>query len=88
MRTSVPLPESQRCRARALECRATADLFRVDFARHHMLKAAEDFDRIAREARIPHVEIGISAQRKEAGLSDGEERKASAGRQFARGIAH
>ena len=59
MRTSVPRPESQRCRARALECRATADLFRVDFARHHMLKAAEDFDRIAREAREREIAQGI-----------------------------
>ena len=60
MLASVPVPESQWCRARALECRVTAQLFRVDFARDQMLKAAADFDGIAREAREREIAEGIS----------------------------
>lgn len=56
----LPIPASQRYRTRALECRAMADRFRVDFARTQMLKAAGDFDRIAEEAREREINMGIS----------------------------
>jgi purine nucleoside permease len=55
-----PIPESQRCRARALECRAVAGRLRVDFARTQMLKTAADFDRAARDAREREIVHGIA----------------------------
>ncbi|HTT48151.1 MAG TPA: hypothetical protein VMG39_09135 [Pseudolabrys sp.] len=57
---AVPMPESLRYRARAQQCRAMAKVFRADFARHHMLKAAADFERIARDAREREVVHGIA----------------------------
>ncbi len=56
----TPVPTSQRFRDRALECRAAASRFRVDFARNQMLKVAEDFERIAQEAREREITQGIS----------------------------
>jgi len=53
-------PESQRCRARARECRALAGRLRVDFAREHMLNAAAGFERNAREAQEREIARGIS----------------------------
>jgi hypothetical protein len=55
-----PIPESQHCRARARECRAVAARFRVDFARSQMLKTADDFERIARDAREREIVHGIA----------------------------
>ncbi len=60
MWTSLPLPESERYRARALECRATAGLFRTDITRGQMLKAAADFECIAEETRNREIAQGIS----------------------------
>ncbi len=60
MLTSLPLPESQWYRVRALECRSTAELFRTDNTRNQMLKAAADFDCIAEEARGREIAQGIS----------------------------
>jgi hypothetical protein len=58
------VPESERFRAHALECRVLAGYLRDEFARDHVLKAAADFDRIARdekEREIAHgmVQIGV-----------------------------
>jgi purine nucleoside permease len=55
-----PVPESQRARARALECRAMAARFRVDFAREQLLKTAANFDRIAEDAAAREIETGVS----------------------------
>ncbi len=57
---TTPVPESQRWRARALECRAMADVLRGELARRQMLKAAADFDRIADEAREREITQGMS----------------------------
>jgi purine nucleoside permease len=55
-----PVPESQRARARALECRAMAARFRVDFARRQLLRTAATFDRIAEDAAAREIETGVS----------------------------
>jgi hypothetical protein len=60
MSTVTLFPESQRYRARAVELRSFAGALHVDAARRRMLKAAEDFDRIAREARVREIAHGIS----------------------------
>ncbi|MGC1465565.1 MAG: hypothetical protein WA792_07515 [Pseudolabrys sp.] len=54
------VPESQRCRVRARECRALASRLRVDFAREHLLKAADGFERSARDAQEREIGHGIS----------------------------
>ncbi len=59
-RAALPMPESLHCRARARECRAMAARFRGDFARRHMLKAADDFERMARDAQEREVLTGIA----------------------------
>jgi hypothetical protein len=63
VQTFVPspslVPESQRCRVRARECRALAAQLHGDFARDHMLKAADDFERIARDAAEREIVHGI-----------------------------
>lgn len=60
MSTSTFFLESQRYRARAAELRSFAGVLHVDAARSRMLKAAEDFDRIAQEARATEIAHGIS----------------------------
>jgi hypothetical protein len=55
-----PVPHSQHCRARARECRALAGRLRLDSARQQMLSAAEDFERIAYEAREREIVHGMS----------------------------
>jgi hypothetical protein len=54
------VPESLRWRARARECRLAASRMRQDFARERMLKAAETFDRNAREVREREIAGGVS----------------------------
>jgi hypothetical protein len=53
------VPHSQHFRARARECRALAGRLRLDFAREQMLSAADDFERIAYEAREREIVHGI-----------------------------
>jgi hypothetical protein len=55
-----PVPHSQHCRARARECRMLAGQLRLDSARRQMLSAAEDFERIAYEAREREIVHGMS----------------------------
>jgi hypothetical protein len=55
-----PGPDSLNYRARALECRAMAARFRVDFARSQLLKSAENFERIARDEREREIVHGIA----------------------------
>ena len=55
----VPFVESQRWHARALECRIVADLFRDNFARERMWKAAANFENIAAETREREFAQGV-----------------------------
>lgn len=57
--TSV-LPESRRCWTRARECRTMAERFRLPIARDQMLKAASDFERMARDAEQREIVQGVS----------------------------
>jgi hypothetical protein len=54
------VPESLHWRARARECRLAASRLRQDFARERMLKAAETFERNAREMRDREIAGGVS----------------------------
>ncbi len=60
MSPTVAVPESRRCRTRAVECRTMAELFRVQIARDQMLKAAADYERMARDAKQREIAQGIS----------------------------
>jgi hypothetical protein len=53
------VPESQRFRARARECRVLAARLRLDFARERMLNAADRFEQSARDAQAREIEHGI-----------------------------
>ena len=54
------VPESQHWFLRARQCRQIASRMRQDFAREHMLKAAENFERNARDTREREIARGIS----------------------------
>jgi len=54
------VPESQHWRARARQCRAIASRMRGDFAREHMLKAADTFELKAEESKEREIVHGIS----------------------------
>jgi hypothetical protein len=57
---SPPLvPESQHWLNRARQCRLIAGRMRQDFAREHMLKAADAFERNAEESREREIARGI-----------------------------
>ena len=60
MPLSLAMPESRRCRTRARECRAMAELVRVHIARDQFLKAAADFERLGREAEQREIAQGLS----------------------------
>jgi hypothetical protein len=60
MPVTMYVPESRRCRTRALECRAMAGSFRGQFAREQMLKVATNYDRMAQDAKIREIAQGIS----------------------------
>ena len=64
---SIPVPESRRYHARARECRAMAQSFRVQGSRDQMLKAAADFERMAKDARAREIAAGLSHLRTLAG---------------------
>ena len=57
---SITVPESQRCRTRASECRTIAERLHVQIAREQMLKAAADYERMAREAEQREISQGLS----------------------------
>jgi hypothetical protein len=54
------VPESQHWRVRARQCRAIASRMRGDFAREHMLKAADTFELKAEESKEREIAHGIS----------------------------
>ena len=54
------VPESQHWLMRARQCRAIASRMRGDFAREHMLKAADTFELKAQESREREIVHGIS----------------------------
>ena len=54
------VPESQHWLFRAQQCRAIASRMQQDFAREHMLKAAENFERSARETKEREIARGIT----------------------------
>ena len=60
MSPSIAVPESRRCRTRALECRNIAERFRVQSAREQMMKAASDYERMARDAEQREIAQGLS----------------------------
>lgn len=57
---SITIPESRRCRERALECRTVAGRLRVQNARDQMLKVAADYERMARDAKQREIAQGLS----------------------------
>lgn len=63
MTLSIAVPESRRCRERALECRSLAGHLRVQNARDQMLKAAGDYERMARDAEQREIAQGLSQLR-------------------------
>ena len=63
MTLSIAIPESRRCRERALECRSVASHLRVQNAREQMLKAAADYERMARDAEQREIAQGLSQLR-------------------------
>jgi hypothetical protein len=63
MSLSIAVPESRRCRTRARECRSMAERFRVHIARDQMLKAASDYERMARDAEQREIAQGLSRLR-------------------------
>jgi hypothetical protein len=54
------VPESQHWRLRAQQCRFIATRMQQDFAREHMLKAADTFERNADETKEREISRGIS----------------------------
>lgn len=60
MSQSITFPESQRCLTRARECRTMARFLRVHIARDQMLKAAADYERMARDAEHREIAQGLS----------------------------
>lgn len=60
MTLSIAVPESRRCRERALECRTVADHLRVQNSRNQMLKVAADYERMARDAEQREIAQGLS----------------------------
>ena len=60
MTLSIAIPESRRCRQRALECRTVAGGLRVQNARDQMLKVAADYERMARDAEQREFAQGLS----------------------------
>ena len=60
MTLSIAIPESRRCRERALECRTVADRLRLQNARDQMLRVATVYERMARDAEQREIAQGLS----------------------------
>ena len=60
MTVSIAMPESRRCRERALECRTVAGRLRVQNTRDQMLRVAADYERMARDAEQQEIAQGLS----------------------------
>ena len=67
MLLAIAIPESRKCRTRAHQCRTAAERLRVQIARDQMLKAAADYDRMARDAEQREIAQGLSHLRAIAG---------------------
>jgi len=63
MTVSIAMPESRRCRERALECRTVAGRLRVQNTRDQMLRVAADYERMARDAEQQEIAQGLSNSR-------------------------
>ena len=63
MTVSIAIPESRRCKERALECRSVANRLRVQNARNQMLRVAADYERMARDAEQREIDQGLSLLR-------------------------
>jgi hypothetical protein len=59
MTLAITMPESRRCRLRALECRAIAGRLRMQNARVQMLKVAANYDRMASDAELREIAQGL-----------------------------
>ena len=59
MTVSIAMPESRRCRERALECRTVAGRLRVQNTRDQMLRVAADYERMARDAEQREIAQGL-----------------------------
>jgi hypothetical protein len=57
---SIAIPESRRCRDRALECRSVASRLRLQNARNQMLRVAANYERMARDAEQREIAQGVS----------------------------
>ena len=60
MTLSIAMPESRRCRERALDCRTVAGRLRVQNARDQMLRVAAEYERMARDAEQREIAQGLS----------------------------
>jgi len=60
MSHAIALPESQRCRKRAAECRRTAAGLRMPDTREQMLRVADRYERMARDAAEREISQGLS----------------------------
>ena len=56
----IAIPQSRRCRERALECRTVADHLRLQNARDQTSKVAADYECMARDARQREITQGLS----------------------------
>lgn len=59
MALSVLVPESRKCRTRALEYRTIAGMFRGEGNRKRMLRVAADYERMAADAEAREIAEGI-----------------------------
>jgi len=60
MSPAIAIPESRRCRRRAAECRMTAVRLRMPDTRDQMLRVAEHYERMGREAEEREIAQGLS----------------------------
>jgi len=59
MALAIPVPESRKCRSRALEYRTIARMFRGESTRNRMLRVAADYERMAEDAEAREIAEGI-----------------------------
>jgi hypothetical protein len=67
MSPPVQVPDSQRLRERAVECRSLAELFRARAARNHLLEIAADYDHLSMKAAALEL---VDADRQGTSISD------------------
>jgi hypothetical protein len=57
---SIAVPESRKCRERAIECRTVAGRLRVQNAHDQMLRVAADYECMARDPEQREIAQGLS----------------------------